>query len=144
MSFVGVAMRKRWQILQLTAMGLQRDPETFQARSKETLAEADRTLLEQPEVAEAYIAGLREAFRSGTSGANRDAQLYAKPWGFRLEEIAAEVHLWHGEEDLKVPVSAGRAVAGAIPGRSATFFKGEAHLTVPHNQIAEILNALIA
>jgi hypothetical protein len=87
----------------LTSMGLQRDPDRFLSQSKETLSEPDGQLLDQPELAKLFVAGLQEAFRSGVGGANRDATLYTKPWGFRLQELSAEVHLWHGGKTRTSP-----------------------------------------
>jgi pimeloyl-ACP methyl ester carboxylesterase len=129
-------------VLMLTSMGLQRDPDQFLARSKETLSEPDQRLLDQPELAKLFVEGLQEAFRSGVGGANRDAALYAKPWGFRLEEINAPVHLWHGEQDANVPVSVGRNVAEAIHNCAAQFYQEEGHLTLPHNRMREVLSTL--
>ena len=129
-------------ILMLTSMGLQRDPDQFLSRSKETLSEPDRRLLDQSELAKLFVEGLQESFRSGVGGANRDAALYAKPWGFRLEEITAPVHLWHGEQDANVPVSVGRYVAEAIPNCAAQFYQEEGHLTLPHNRMTEVLSTL--
>ena len=130
-------------ILKLTAMGLQKDPDQFLSKSKETMAELDGQLLEQPALAEMFIEGMREAFRGGTKGANQEAGLYKRPWGFELQDITGEVHLWHGEEDLNVPVSAGRFVAEAIPRCQANFYEGEGHLTLSYNHIREILGALV-
>jgi pimeloyl-ACP methyl ester carboxylesterase len=124
----------------LTAMGLQRDPDQFLSRSQETFSEPDKKLLEQPELAQAFVAGLQEAFRSGVRGANQDAALYTRSWGFRLPDISAEVHLWHGEQDANVPVSVGRSVAQAIPNCQATFHQEEGHLTLPRKRIWEILS----
>ena len=131
-------------ILMLTSMGLQRDPDQFLARSMETFAEVDGQLLEQPELAKAFVEGMQEAFRSGIGGANYEAGLYRKPWGFQLQEIATEVHLWHGGLDNNVPISVGRFVADAIPNCNARFYEEEGHLTLPHNQMKEILGALVA
>jgi len=54
--------------------------------------------------------------------------LFARPWGFRLDEIAMRVHLWHGELDRNCPVAMGRAVARAIPDCVARFEPGAGHL----------------
>jgi hypothetical protein len=70
--------------------------------------------------------------------------LYTKPWGFQLQKIAAEVHLWHGELDNNVPISVGRFVADAIPSCNARFYEEEGHLTLPHHRMKEILGALVA
>jgi pimeloyl-ACP methyl ester carboxylesterase len=131
-------------ILMLSSMGIQKNPDQFLSRSKEALSEPDRLLLDQPDVARAYIETVREAFRSGTSGANQEAALYTRSWQFRLQDITTEVHLWHGELDLSVPISVGRYVADAIPNCHAAFLKDEAHISLPHNHIREILSILVA
>lgn len=128
----------------LTSFGLQKDPDKFLLRSKETMSDLDRQLLDQPELADAFIHGMREAFRSGIRGAHLDAALYTRPWGFDLKEITAEVHLWHGEQDLNVPVSVGRYAAAAIPNCQAIFLDTEGHLTLPHHHGANILSTLVA
>ena len=130
-------------ILKLTALGLERDPDQFLSKSKETMAYLDGQLLDQPEVAALFIEGMQESFRQGIKGANHEAVLYTRSWGFNLQEIKAEVHLWHGEQDLNVLVAVGRHVAEAIPNCQASFFEDEAHLTLPANHMREILSALV-
>jgi len=124
-------------------LGLQRDPDQFLFKSKQTLAEPDGKLLDQPALAAVFVDGMREAFRNGIRGANHEAALYTRPWGFTLKDITAEVHLWHAELDKNVPISVGRYVAGAIPNCRATFPEGEGHLTLPRSYLRVILSALI-
>ena len=130
-------------ILMLTSMGLSRDPDQFLSRSLETFSEPDRQLLDQAELAQVFVEGMQEAFRSGIGGANHEAGLYTQPWGFQLQEIDAEVHLWHGGLDNNVPISVGRFVADAIPNCNARFYEEDGHLTLPHNRMKEILGALV-
>ena len=130
-------------LLLLFKMGLQKGPDKFVLRSKETFPEPDRLLLDQPDMAKVYVDMLREAFRSGIGGIYHEAKLYTHPWHFQLEDITAEVHLWHGDIDLNVPVSVGHYVADAIPDCQSIFLKDEAHLSLPHNHIREILNVLV-
>jgi len=130
--------------LMLTSMGVRKNPDQFLPRSKETFSELDKQLLDQPELAKVFVDGLQEAFRSGIGGANQDAALYAHPWGFRLQDITTEVHLWHGEQDDNVPVSVGHYVADAIPNCNARFYKEEGHLTLPHNRMREVLSTLVS
>ena len=131
-------------ILMLSSMGVQKNPDQFLSRSKDALSKPDRLLLDEPEVAKAYVDTLKEAFRSGIGGAHHEAALYTRPWGFRLQDIPVEVHLWHAELDRSVPISVGRYVADAIPNCHATFLKDEAHISLPHNHIREILSVLVA
>ena len=130
-------------MLMLTSMGLQRDPDQFLSKSKETISKLDGQLLDQPELATIFINGMREAFRNGVGAANQEATLYTRPWGFNLGDITSEVYLWHGEQDLNVAVSVGHYVADAIPNCQATFLKEEGHFTLPYEHMHEILSILV-
>ena len=68
-----------------------------------------------------------EATRVGIRGFAREALIFSRPWGFRLEDITMEVHLWHGEEDASTPLPMAQYVASAIPNCHATFLPGEGH-----------------
>ncbi|MFC1902210.1 alpha/beta fold hydrolase [Chloroflexota bacterium] len=131
-------------LLMLFNMGLQKDPDKFVLRSKETFPEPDRLLLDQPDMAKLYVEMLREAFRSGIGGVHHEAKLYTRSWQFRLQDIPIKVHLWHGEMDVNVPISVGHYVADAIPDCQPVFLKDEAHLSLPYNHIREILSVLVA
>lgn len=114
-------------------------PEFFVRRIAAGATAPDRAFFEDPECAGLFLATFREAFRRGTAGAVRDGQLYARPWGFRLEEIATTVHLWHGELDNVVPVAFGRYVASRIPDCRATFFPDEGHFSIATRRAEEIV-----
>ena len=89
---------------------------------------------------------LFEAFRQGANGPAYEAELYGKDWGFRLEDISqdANVHLWHGELDLNVPISMARTVARAIPNCKAKFYPQEGHYSTMLNHLEEIFKTLIS
>jgi len=119
--------------------GLIFDPDDLAAERGARLIVADR-----PELVTLLIESLREAFRSGIGGVNHEAGLYARPWGFQLQDIDAKLHLWHGEQDNNVPVSVGRYVAWALPNCSATFLEDEGHFSILRDRVPEILNVLLA
>jgi pimeloyl-ACP methyl ester carboxylesterase len=131
-------------LLTMLALGLRNSPDRVMLRSKETFSEPDKRLLDQPELAKVFVDSLREAFRSSISGANQDALLYARPWRFRLEDITAVIHVWHGEPDLTVTVAVGRYFADTIPNCHATFFEDEGHFTLLHNKVGQILGTMVA
>lgn len=107
--------------------------------------ELDKVLMDQAELSKMIVdLTFGEALQSGIDGLDQDAALYARPWGFQLQDITAEVYLWHGEPDINVPVSVGRYVADAIPNCHATFFPDEGHFSIARNHIREILNIMIA
>ena len=138
----GMSPIVRRPILRLTAMGLRKDPGEFVERSKASMAEVDAVLLGDPRIAEVFAAGLVEAFRQGIRAANRDARIYTRPWGFELQEIKTEVYLWHGGQDLNVPVSVARYIADLVPGAQAKVIPTDGHLTLSRNQLREILTTL--
>jgi len=110
-------------------------------RLMRALPEADRRVLQRPEVRSAFMSDAREAFRQGARGAAHENGLFVRPWGFRLEEIRVPVLLWQGEQDRNVPTEHGRYQAQAIPGCRATFYPDEGHMFV-YDRMDEILGAL--
>jgi pimeloyl-ACP methyl ester carboxylesterase len=111
-------------MLMLMSYGLRKKPDKFISSMKETLKGPDGVMiLDKPELLKGTMDNFSEAFRSGIAGVHHEAGLYRRPWGFRLQDITAEVHLWHGEQDDNVPVSVGRYVADAIPNCRAKFIE---------------------
>ena len=129
----------------LTSLTIRKYPDKFFSQMNEAVSAPDRALLEsRPELANRIVDDWREAFRSGIGGTHQESALYARPWGFQLEDITAEVHLWHGEKDNNVVCSVGHYVADTIPNCHPTFFEDEGHFSVIYNHIEEILNVLAA
>jgi pimeloyl-ACP methyl ester carboxylesterase len=104
-------------------------------------AAVDKKYLDRPHVREVLVESLSEAYRSGSRGPAWEMGLYARPWGFRLEEIRTPVYLSHGEQDANAPVTMGRHLASVIPGCHATFHPGEGHLHFI-DRLPEILAAV--
>jgi pimeloyl-ACP methyl ester carboxylesterase len=57
-----------------------------------------------------------------------DVSLFARPWGFALEEVEVPVHLWYGDSDTIVPVEHGQHLAKRIPRAVLRIRPGEGHL----------------
>jgi pimeloyl-ACP methyl ester carboxylesterase len=117
------------------------------AASRRMLAwapEPDRRFLQRAAIRDGFMACFEEACRRGTRGPVADLALIGRPWGFDLAELKTPALLWHGEQDRNVPVANGRYLASAIPRCRATFYREDAHLSVPLNHQREILGALAA
>jgi pimeloyl-ACP methyl ester carboxylesterase len=115
------------------------------AASRRMLAwapEPDRRFLQRAAIRDGFRACFEEACRRGPRGPVADLALIARPWGFDLAEVKAPALLWHGEQDRNVPVANGHYLAGALPHCRATFYREDAHLSVPLNHQREILGAL--
>lgn len=103
----------------------------------------DARVMSSPQHRAAFKRDVVEAFRHGSRGAAQEYASFPKPWGFRPDDIATHVDLWHGDADVIVPVRVGRYMAAAIPDCAATFYPGEGHLLfVDHTE--EIIAAIRA
>ena len=76
-------------------------------------------------------------------GVTMDKILTMKPWGFKLEDISVEVHLWHGEADKVVPPAMGHFLADTIPNCRTKFIAEEGHFPLLPNHAQEILEVLV-
>jgi len=118
-----------------------RQPARALEQGRRSFAAVDQPYLDRPELREILTASLSEAFHRGGRGPAWELRLYARPWGFRLEDIEMPVHLWHGEQDANDPIAMGRHLAAAIPDCRASFYPGEGHLHFV-DRLPEILAAL--
>jgi pimeloyl-ACP methyl ester carboxylesterase len=118
-----------------------RNPQRALAQMARSMPEPDRAILADPRRRALFVAELREALAHGTEGMLSDFEIFARPWGFRLEEIRVPVHLWHGELDRNAPVAMGRRVAAGISGCRANIAPGEGHLFTLQ-RLDEVLKAL--
>ncbi len=89
---------------------------------------ADREVMSRPDVRSAYIESYRRTPASSARAAAQDFSLFARDWGFRLEDITPPVHIWHGDDDRNVPISHGRLQAERIPGARMHDCPGQGHL----------------
>jgi pimeloyl-ACP methyl ester carboxylesterase len=87
---------------------------------------ADRAAVADPDYQIRHLA-VPDAFRGGTRAAAEELQLFARPWGFDLSEITGPVHVWHGGEDVNVPIAVARGMAAALPDAVTHFFPAAAH-----------------
>ena len=104
-----------------------RDPQRFFERFTGELAECDREIIEQPGIRRMLTESYAESARNGIRGFLVELRVLSEPWGFRLEDIPVEVHIWHGEEDTSTPLSMARYMAAVIPRCRLRVFPGEGH-----------------
>ncbi|HEY4283778.1 MAG TPA: alpha/beta hydrolase [Chthoniobacterales bacterium] len=85
----------------------------------------------------------RRAWRGSTLGVMMDAQIYADPWGFRLEEVRVPVRLWHGKQDRSFSFRLAEEVAKRLPDCSARYVDNAGHYSLPIRHMKEILQDLM-
>jgi pimeloyl-ACP methyl ester carboxylesterase len=87
----------------------------------------------------------RRAWRgSGAEGIMADAEIYGKPWGFRLEDVDVPVRLWHGKQDRAFSFRVAEETAKRLPDCVARYMDNEGHFSLPIRHMPEILADLIA
>jgi hypothetical protein len=104
------------------------------------LPDADRDALDAE-----TLAGLgrvwREGFRGGIQGALSDAQIYARDWGVRLDDIAVPSTLWFGADDQLISRQA-LAPFERIPGLTWRVLEREGHYSLALRHARVILEEL--
>jgi pimeloyl-ACP methyl ester carboxylesterase len=93
---------------------------------------------------EAIFESQRRAWRTSAEGVMADAQIYAQPWGFTIEDVRVPVRLWHGKQDRAFSVHLAEEVAKRLPDCKAHFIEEAGHYSLPIRHMREILEDLIS
>ena len=102
-------------------------PEALLAIFEGSLPEPDKAIFADADFRNMYKASLGASLIQGLNGMVWDMGITARPWGFDPAEIITPVQLYHGEQDLNVPVTMGRYLAEVIPNCDAMMFPNEGH-----------------
>jgi pimeloyl-ACP methyl ester carboxylesterase len=108
------------------------------------LRPCDAASLRDDAAFEAIFESQRRAWRGSAEGVMIDAQIYAQPWGFAIEDVRVPVRLWHGIEDRAFAVRLAEEIANRFPNCEARFIQNEGHYSLPIRHIREILEDLIS
>jgi pimeloyl-ACP methyl ester carboxylesterase len=93
---------------------------------------------------EAVFESQRRAWRGSVEGVMADAQIYAQPWGFPIEDVRASVRLWHGKQDRAFSIRLAEQIAKRLPNCRARYVDGAGHYSLPIRHMREILEDLIS
>jgi pimeloyl-ACP methyl ester carboxylesterase len=119
-----------------------RAPERVLPLLVKSMPAVDAGVLSRPAVRRSFLGMLADASPTAGRAAARDFRLFARDWGFRLEDITVPVQVWQGDVDVNVPVAHAVRQAEAIPGSVLRIVPGEGHLMfVDHFE--EILRELL-
>jgi len=91
---------------------------------------------------EDLVAQLRHGVGTGVDGWLDDDLAFLADWGFSIDDVTVPTTLWQGSDDLMVPFSHGRWLAGHVPGAVAHLEDGEGHLSIaadPHRLLSELV-----
>jgi pimeloyl-ACP methyl ester carboxylesterase len=90
--------------------------------------EADRRLLVRPEFKAMFLDDLLNGSRKQLAAPFADVVVFARDWGFRLDEVKVPIRWWHGDRDHIVPFEHGQLVVSRLPDAQLTHLPGESHL----------------
>lgn len=105
--------RLMYELIDLTAVHFRT---TYLDELRKVLPQADRAVLEDPQIADAFSAMSAECFAQGVEGLVRDGTALYDTWDIDLASITRPVHFWQGLADRLVPPIINRKVADATPG----------------------------
>ena len=108
------------------------------------LRPCDAASLRDDAAFEAIFESQRRAWRGSAKGVMIDAQIYAEPWGFTMEDVRVPVRLWHGTEDRAFAVRLAEQIANRFPICKARFIPDEGHYSLPIRHMREILEDLVS
>jgi len=141
----GAALEGRQAIdayLQPFVDALLADPDSVIDQIASELPEVDRAIVSREEFRQIMRGSFAESVRQGVRGWSDDDLAFAKPWGFALEDVDAEVRLWQGELDVLAPRSHGEYVASKLPNARFELLEGGGHFL--DEEWAVVLDWLVA
>jgi len=134
----------KWLFYLARPLAVLHPPEWMRNRILRNLPEAEADTLSDPFLFETCFRNYRESWSGGAEGLFRDAEIYATPWDFPLEDIHVPVRLWHGLQDCNFAWQLAEEIAGRLPNCHTRFVEGEAHYSLAIRRRREILADLLA
>lgn len=113
-------------------------PQGFINLLESSMSAADKQLVEDQEMAQFFADDIAEGFRQGVRGPADDAIILYGEWGFRVEDIETEIHLFHGEEDKFASYSYAVYFDEKIPQTKLYGYQGEGHLFIIAHLFADV------
>jgi len=129
-------------MLRMMQASFRGDRERIMAQQKRGLPPADYAVMVQPGRLEAFIGTFNEALAQGVKGPIWDMRLYVHEWDFDPGTITLPLHLFHGEQDLQVPVALARRMTRSLPTARLVTYPDDGHLSTFVNHFGEIAAAL--
>lgn len=106
------------------------------------LAPVDRRHLTATFVADLH-ASTHAALRDGVEGWCDDVLALAGDWGFDLDEIVIPTQVWHGSDDLLVPIAHGRWLTSRLSHADLHLLDDAGHVSLVVGRMPEVLDSLI-
>src|SRR5664279_4579058 len=105
--------------------------------------DADKSVLERPDIKDMLRANLTEAFRQGVAGAAQELALYRGSWRLSLKKVAYPIQIWQGRGDVITPPSMAEELASLLPHTLTRWYPNEGH-SLLFARSEEILRQLVS
>ncbi|MGZ5504453.1 MAG: alpha/beta fold hydrolase, partial [Chthoniobacterales bacterium] len=107
------------------------------------LQRMDAEALRDQRAFESCFESSREAWSASVEGVIVDAEIYARPWGFPLEEIRTPIRLWHGTKDRTFSFRLAEELANRFQNCRLEIVENAGHYSLPIRNVERILADLI-
>ncbi len=107
------------------------------------LPDSDRDVLANYAIRNMLASNFSEAFKNSAAGWIDDVLAFVTPWGFDPSRITVPLQLWHGDEDVFVPLGHALWLAERIETATLTVESGAAHFGAV-KVMPEILRRLVS
>jgi hypothetical protein len=85
-------------------------------------------VLARPEFKAMFLDDLLNGSRRQLAAPFADVVVFARDWGFRLDEVKVAVRWWHGDCDHIIPFGHGQHCVSCLPDAHLYHLPGESHL----------------
>ncbi len=116
--------RALWALMKLTNHFAH---ELYRAFAR-SMPEGDRKVFADPAIEAMFLEDLILGGARQFQAMPNDIVLVGRPWGFRIEDVRAPVHWWHGDADPFVGLDQARATAARLSNVEFSVRPGESHL----------------
>lgn len=127
------------QLIRQGAHAAQKNPDRYIDILMNNNAAPDREALDDPAVKHNLKSGYLDTSNDEGRHMAEDSLLQIKPWGFDLNTVKADVHIWHGKQNQQNPLVFSRRLADRIPRCQLNHLPDAGHFLIYSNYWPEIL-----
>ena len=103
----------------------------------------DDAVFSHPEISSILSETLKSALQQGPKAVLRDLKIYAKYWGFKMEQIDCPITLWHGTLDDVVHYTYASEMQLRLKNANLKMIPNEGHYSLPMNFRDQIIGDLL-
>ncbi len=115
-----------YQYLKIMGESVKKNPELYLERRMPDFSEVDQRFLRTDEGRRVYLEPLVEALREGPKGIAWDISTAMRGgWSFSSENVKQPVNIWHGTDDMIVPIEEAEVLAVKLNRCTTSFISNE-------------------